>query len=201
VNTDKYVFVGWPLGIDGATPFSIGFTVGYGCGAAFEEFISEFDDTESFRRSIELKLGTVSVIIAQTLEGVRKSCCPECIPYQVNRRNMLFQSIRSVAVQERNGVDVAEAWRILDTYVASQPEDIKRAAVTLKRRSKVDSMLRSAVARVIHRFPGWEYLAHLRGGHIFHGRRHHFQNMEQCGQVAPQLIARVAGLGGFRCPS
>jgi hypothetical protein len=196
VNTDKYVFVGWPLGIDGATPRSIGFTLEFNNGEAFKEFLAEFEETASFRQSIDLELATVSVSLAQTLEGVRRSCSPECIPYQVNRRNMLIQSIESVAIHERNGADVAEAWRILDTYIAGQPEDIKRAAVTQKRRSKVHSMLRNPVGRLIHCLPGWEYLARLRGGYVFRGARHHFQNMEQCGQVAPQLIARVAGPEG-----
>jgi len=193
VNADNYVFVGWPLSIDGATPSSIGFTLGYGYGAAFKEFIGEFEDTASFQRSIDFELGTVSVSVAQTLEGVRKSCRPECIPYQVNRRNMLFQSIHGIAVQERNGADVAEAWRTLDAYIANQPEEIKRAAVNQKRRSKVRSLLRSVVAQAIHGLPGWEYLAQARGRLVFHGARHHFQNMEQCGQVAPGLIAKVAG--------
>jgi glycosyltransferase involved in cell wall biosynthesis len=195
VNTDNYVFVGWPLGIDGATPFSIGMTLGYGYGAPSREFFAEFGETASFRKAIDLELPTVPVCVAQTLEEVRKSCSPECIPYQVNRLNMLFQSIVGVAIQERNGADATEAWRILDTYIANQPEDIKHAAVNQKRRSKLNSMLRSAVARPIHWLPGWEHLAQLRGRHVFHGAHHHFQNMEQCGQVAPGLIAKVAGLG------
>jgi hypothetical protein len=53
-------------------------------------------------------------------------------------------------------------------------------------------MLRSPVARIIHRLPGWEYVFRIRGQNVFRGARYKFQNMEQCGQVAPQLITRVA---------
>jgi hypothetical protein len=191
LNTDKYVFVGWPLGINGATPQSIGFTLEFNKGEAFKEFLGEFEET-GFRKMIDLELATVSVSVAQTLEMVKRSCSPGCIPYQVNRWNMLRQSIKSLAVNERNGADVAEAWRILDRYIASQPEDVKRTAVMQKRHSRFRGMLRRPVVRMIHSFPGWEYLSRLRGQNVFHGARYSFQNMEQCGQVAPQLIARVA---------
>jgi hypothetical protein len=196
LNTEQYVFVGWPLGIDGATPRSIGFTLGFNSGRAFQEFLAEFEETESFRRAIDLDLATVSVSVAQTLEGVRKSCGAGTIPYEVNRRNMLLQSIESVATHERNGADVADAWRILEAYIATQPEDIKRAAFMQKRNFKVRSMLQSALARMIHCLPGWEYLTRLRGGYVFDGSRQHFRNMEECGQIAPQLIAWVAARGG-----
>jgi len=192
LNTDKYVFVGWPLGINGDTPRSIGVSLEFNHGEAFKEFLKEFEETASFQQLIDLELATDSVSVAQTLEGVRRSCSPECIPYQVNQWNMLCQSIKSVAVHERNGADVAEAWRILDRYIASQPEDVKRAAVVLKRRSRLRFMLRSPVARIIHSLPVWEHVLRLRGQHVFRGARYNFQDMEQCGQVAPQLIARVA---------
>jgi hypothetical protein len=192
LNTDKYVFVGWPLGINGDTPRSIGVSLEFNNGEAFKEFLKEFEETASFRQLIDLELATDSVSVAQTLEGVKRSCSPECIPYQVNRWNMLCQSIKSVAVHERNGADVTEAWRILDTYIAGQPEDVKRAAVIQKKRFRFKFMLRSPVARIIHCLPGWEYVFRLRGQNVFHGARYNFQNMEQCGQVAPQLIARVA---------
>jgi hypothetical protein len=191
LNTDRYVFVGWPLGINGYTPRSIGVTLEFNSGEAFKEFLGEFEET-GFRRTIDLNLATVPVSVAQTLEVVKSNCPHECIPYQVNRWNMLRQSIKSVAVHERNGADVGEAWRILDTYIAGQPEDIKRAAVIQKRRSRFKFMLRGPVARIIHCLPGWEHVFRLRGQDVFHGARYNFQNMEQCGQVAPQLIARVA---------
>jgi len=192
LNTDQYVFTGWPLGIDGATSRSIGFTLGFNNGEAFREFLAEFEETASFRKAIDLQLATTSVCIAQTLEEVRKSCDPTSIPYHVNRQSVLYQSIESVAAHERNGADVAEAWRILDAYLASQPEDIQRAALTHKRKFQARSLLRGAIGELIHSFPGWEYLARLRGGHIFHGARQHFRNMEECGRIAPQLIATVA---------
>jgi hypothetical protein len=193
VNTDKYVFVGWPLGVNGATPWSIGFALGFNSGRAFKEFLAEFEETASFQRLISLDLPTVSVSVAQSLENVRRSFYSERIPHQVNQWNMLCQSIESVAAYQQNGANVAEAWRILDEYIARQPEDIRRAAVAERRRSKVYSMLRSPVARLIHCLPGWEYLARLRGPYVFRGARHHFQNMEQCGQAAPRLIAALAG--------
>jgi glycosyltransferase involved in cell wall biosynthesis len=193
VNTDKYAFVGWPLGIDGATPRSIGRVAAFNNGEAFKEFLAEFEETASFRQSTDLDLATVSVFTAQTLENVRRSFYSERIPYHVNRRNMLCQSIESVATYERNGANVAESWRTLDEYIARQPEDIRRAAVVQKRRSKVRSTLLSPIARMIHCLGGVEYLERLRGQHVFPGARHHFQNMGQCGEVAPQLIASVAG--------
>lgn len=196
LNTDQYVFLGWPLGIDGATPQSIGFTLEFNHGEAFQEFSAEFEEAASFRQSIDLDLATGSVSIAQTLEGVRRSCSPACIPYQVNRRSMLSQSIASVAAQERNGADVGEAWRILDAYIARQPEEIKRAAAIQRRNGRVHSMLRHAMARIIHSFPGWEYLARLRGKPVFHGASQHFHNMEECGRIAPDLIASIAGRKG-----
>jgi len=191
LNTDRYVFVRWPLEINGNTPRSIGVSLEFNNGAAFKEFLGEFDET-GFLKMIDLNLATISVSVAQTLEVVKSNCTHECVPYQVNRWNMLRQSIESVAVHERNGADVGEAWRILDTYIARQPEGFRRAAVIQKRRSRFKFMLRSPVARIIHRLPGWEYVFRIRGQNVFRGARYKFQNMEQCGQVAPQLITRVA---------
>jgi len=196
LNTDQYVFIGWPLGIDGATSRSIGFTLGFNSGEAFKEFLAEFGETASFRQAVDLQLATTSVCIAQTLEEVRKNCGPASFPYQINRQSMLIQSIENVSIHESNGADVAEAWRILDAYLAGQPEDVKRAALTHKRNFKARSRLRGAVAEVIHSLPGWEYLARLRGGHIFPGARQHFRNMEECGRIAEQLIATIAGRQG-----
>ena len=193
VHTHKYAFIGWPLGIDGSTPRSIGVTLGYGYVEAFKEFLAEFDAAADFRKSIDLQLGTVSVCVAQTLEGVRKSCRPECIPYRVNRRNMRLQSIASVATQERNGIDMRDAWRILDSYIARQPDGLKREAIAQKRKFKVYSVLRHAVAQLLNRLPGWQFLGRLRGRHIFHGAGQDFGNMQECGRIAPQLIARLAG--------
>ena len=193
-NTDQYVFIGWPLAIEGATPLSIGITLGYGYLNAYKEFFDEFEATAYFRKLIDLQLGTVSVCVAQTLAAVKMSCSPECIPYDIDRRNMLLQSIRSVAAQERCGADVAEAWRILDAYIARQPEEVRRTAITQKRRSRLHAVLRSCAAQIIPWLPGWEYLAQFRGRRLFPGARHGFQNMEQCGLVAPQLIRRVARL-------
>jgi glycosyltransferase involved in cell wall biosynthesis len=195
-NTDRYVFVGWPLGIDGGTPRSIGFVLAVNNGEAFREFLAEFEEAASFQELIDLDITTVAVITAQTLENVKKRFYSERIPYQVNLRNMLWQSIESVAVYERNGANVGEEWRILEEYIARQPEDIRRAAVAQRKRSRVHTMLRSPVERLMHCFRGWEYLDRLRGRFFFHGARHHFQNMEQCGEVAPQLIAKVAGAKG-----
>jgi len=193
LNTERYVYIGWPLGIDGATPRSIGFTLHFNKGEAFNEFLAEFDEAASFRQAIDLQLATTSVCIAQTLEEVIRGCGLASIPYKVNRQNVLLQSIDGVARHERNGADVSEAWRILDAYIARQPDDIKLAASRQKRNARTHSRLRHAVARMIHSLPGWEYLARLRGGYVFHGARQHFGNMEECGRIAPQLIASVSG--------
>jgi hypothetical protein len=197
LNTEQFVFIGWPLGIDGATSRSIGFTLQFNIGKAFKEFLEEFDAEASFRQSIDLQLATISVCIAQTLEEVRRSCGLASVPYHVNRLNVLLQSIDSVAAHERNGADVAEAWRILDAYIAKQPEEVKRAAIRQKKNARMHSMIRHAVGRIIHSLPAWEYLARLRGGHLFDGARQHFRNMEECGQIAPQLIASIAGQRDF----
>jgi hypothetical protein len=193
LNTEQFVFVGWPLGIDGATSRSIGFTLQFDTGEAFKEFLAEFDAAASFRQSVDLQLTTIPVCIAQTLEGVRKSSAPASLPYQVNRQSVLFQSIDSVTAHELNGANVAEAWRILDAYIAHQPAAVQLAASRQKRNSRRHFLLRHTVGRIIHSLPGWEYLARLRGGYIFHGTRQHFRNMEECGLIAPQLIASIAG--------
>ena len=57
LNTERYVYIGWPLGIDGATPRSIGFALHFNKGEAFNEFLAEFDEAASFRQAIDLKLG------------------------------------------------------------------------------------------------------------------------------------------------
>jgi glycosyltransferase involved in cell wall biosynthesis len=193
LNTDKYVFVGWPLAIDGGTSRSIGYAAMLKNAHAYQEFLAEFKEPESFRRLIDLELETLPVVLAQTLENLRSRFYSERIPYQVNRRNMLCQSIESVATYERYGANVAEEWRILDEFLARQPEDIKRAGVAQRRRSKLRSLLLSPVARMLHRLPGWEHLERLRGQYIYRGDYYGFHNMEQCGEVAPRLIAKVAG--------
>lgn len=99
-------------------------------------------------------------------------------------------------MSERNGVSVAEEWRILDEFIARQPEDIRRLAVAQKRRSKIYSMLLTPVARMIRGLPGWDYLERIRGQYVFPGGRYGFQNMQQCGEVAPRLIAGVADTKG-----
>lgn len=191
VNTDEYVFLGWPLGIDGGTPRSIGYALDFGRTEAFKEYLAEFEETASFRQIFDLDVMTVPMIVALTIENVRRSFYSERIPYRVNNRNLLCQSIESVAMSERNGVNVAEEWRILDEFIARQPEDIRRAAVAQRRRCKIYSMLLTPVARVIRGLPGWDYLERLRGQYVFPGGRYGFQNMQQCGEVAPRLIARV----------
>jgi hypothetical protein len=194
VNTDKYVYVGWPLGIDGGTPRSIGYAATLKNIEAFQEFLAEFEDPESFRQLIDLDLATIPVLTAQTLENVRRRFYSERIPFAVNKRNMLCQSIESVATFERNGANAAEEWRILEEFMARQPEDIRRAGVVQRRRSKARSLLLSPLARMIRALPGWDYLERLRGQYIFRGDRHSFHNMEECAEVAPRLIATVADL-------
>jgi hypothetical protein len=196
VNTNEYVYVGWPLVIDGGTPRSIGNVQAFDRGEAFKEFLAEFEETASFRQLFDLDIMTVPVMVAQTIENVRRRFYSERIPYRVNKRNTLCQSIESVATSERNGVNVAEEWRILNEFIARQPEEIRRAAVGQRRRSKVYSRLLSPVARMIRGLPGWDYLERLRGEYVFPGARYGFQNIEQCGEVAPRLIAGVADLKG-----
>jgi len=193
LNTDKYVFVGWPMAIDGGTSRSIGYSAMLKNAYAFQEFLAEFRETTSFQQLIGLDLVTVPVLTAQTLENVRSRFYSGRFPYQVNRRNMLCQSIESVATYERYGANATEEWRILDEFLARQPEDIKRAAVAQRRRSKMRSLLLTPMFRMLHNLPGWEYLERLRGQYIYRGGYHCFQNMEQCGEVAPRLIAKVAG--------
>jgi hypothetical protein len=193
LNTDKYVFVGWPMAIDGGTSRSIGYAAMLKNAHAFQEFLAEFRETTSFRKLIDLDLVTVPVLLAQTLENVRSRFYSERFPYQVNTRKMLCQTIESVATYERYGANATEEWRILDEFLARQPEDIKRAAVAQRRRSKLRSLLLTPVGRMLHSLPRWEYLERLRGQYIYRGDYHCFQNMEQCGEVAPRLITKVAG--------
>jgi len=199
VNTDKYVFVGWPLMIDGVTSRSIGVGGVINDGDAFKEFLKEFEETESFRRLVDLDLTTAGVCVAQSIENVRRAFYSEQIPFQLNKRNMLCQSIETVARYETNGVDTRAAWRMIDDYIARQDEDIKRAAAIQKRRSKLHSKLLTPVKRMIRQMPGAQYLerlsGRLKGGYVFHGTRYGFQNLQQCGEMAPQLIASVADRG------
>ena len=193
VNTDKYVFVGRPLVINGTTPWSIGAAQMINDGDASKEFFKEFEETESFRRLVDLDLTTATVCAAQSLENVRRAFYSEQIPYQLNERNMLCQSIETVARYERNGADTRAAWRVIDDYIARRDEDFRRAAAVQKRRSKLHSKLLTPVWRMVRRMPGAEYFerltGRLRGEYLFHGTRFGFENLEQCGQMAPQLIA------------
>jgi hypothetical protein len=142
---------------------------------------------------VDLDLVTLPVLIAQSLENVRSRFYSERIPYQVNGRNVVCQSIESVATYERYGADAAEEWRVLDEFLARQPEDVRRAGIAQKRRSKLRSLLVTPVAQMLHNFPVWISLERLRGQYIYRGDHHGFQNLEQCGEVAPRLIAKVAG--------
>jgi len=192
LNTDKYVFVGWPLGIDGGTSRSIGYAATLKDSQAFQEYMAEFKETASFRQSIDLDLATTPVLIAQSLENVRRSFYSKRFPYQVNRRNLLCQSIKSVANFERYGANVAEEWRILDEFMARQPEEVRRAGVAQRRRSKIRALLLTPVFRMLESLLGWEFLERLRGQYIFRGDQHCFQNIEQCAEVVPRLIAKLA---------
>lgn len=196
VNTDKYVFVGWPLMIGGVTPQSIGAAGLFNDGEAVKEFFKEFEETESFRRLVDLDLTTAGVCVAQSIENVRRAFYSEQIPFQLNKRNMLCQSIETVAKYETNGADTRAAWRIIDEYIARQDEDIKRAAAKQKRRSKLHSKLLTPLWRMTRRMPGAQYserlMGRLKGEHVFHGTRYGFQNLQQCGEMAPQLIASIA---------
>jgi len=197
LNTDKYVFVGWPLGIDGGTNRSIGYAAMLKNAHAFQEFLAEFKDSASFRRLIDLDLVTIPVLTAQSLENVRSRFYSERFPYPPSKQNILCQSIESVSTYERYGANVREEWRILDDFLARQPEGIKRAGMTQRRLSKLRSLLATPVARMLHNLPGWVYLERLRGQYIFRGDRHGFQNLEQCGEAAPRLIAKVAEATGY----
>jgi hypothetical protein len=196
VNTDKYAFVGWPLVIDGTTPQSIGAATVINDGEAAKEYFKEFEETESFRRLVDLDLRTAVVYAAQSIENVKRAFYSEQIPFQLNKRNLLCQSIETVATYETNGVDSRAAWRIIDDYIARQDESIKRAAAKQKRRSKLQSKLLTPVKRMIRQMPGAQYLERLsrrfKGEYVFHGTRYGFQNLQQCGEMAPQLIASVA---------
>jgi len=196
VNTDKYVFLHWPLMIAGTTPRSIGAAALFNDGDAFKEFMNEFDETESFRQPIGLDLRTAVVCGAQSIENVKRAFYSEQIPFVLNRLNMLCESIETVARYERNGADTRALWRIIDDYIAGQDENFKRAAAVRKRRSKLHSKLLTPVWRIFRRMPGGQYLerltSRLRGEYLFHGTRYGFQNLEQCGELAPQLIASLA---------
>jgi glycosyltransferase involved in cell wall biosynthesis len=196
VNTDKYVFVRWPLMINGTTPRSIGAAALFNDGDAFKEFMNEFDETESFRQPIGLDLRTAVVCAAQSIENVKRAFYSEQIPFVLNRLNMLCESIETVARYERNGADTRALWRIIDDYIAGQDENFKRAAAVQKRRSKLHSKLLTPVSRIFRRMPGGQYLerlaSRLRGEYLFQGSRYGFQNLEQCGELAPQLIASFA---------
>lgn len=196
VNTDKYVFLHWPLMVAGTTPRSIGAAALYNDGDANREFFKEFEETESFRRLVALDLTTAVVIAAQSIENVKRTFYSEQIPFQLNNLHMLCESIETVARYERNGVDARALWRIIDEYIARQDEDFKRAAAAQKRRSKLHSKLLTPVWRIIRRMPGSQYwerlISRLRGEYVFHGTHYGFQNLEQCGEMAPQLIASFA---------
>jgi glycosyltransferase involved in cell wall biosynthesis len=196
VNTDRYVFLHWPLVIAGTTPRSIGAAALFNDGDAFKEFINEFDETESFRQPIGLDLRTAVVCAAQSIENVKRAFYSEQIPFVLNRLNMLCESIETVARYERNGADTRALWRIIDDYIAGQDENFKRAAAVRKRRSKLHSKLLTPVWRIFRRMPGGQYLerltSRLRGEYLFHGTRYGFENLEQCGELAPQLIASLA---------
>lgn len=69
--------------IEGVTQVRIGAAGVINDGDAFKEFLKEFEETESFRRLVDLDLTTAVVCAAQSIENVRRAFYSEQIRFQL----------------------------------------------------------------------------------------------------------------------
>lgn len=180
----EYVFLDRPLFINGVFPATIGASLRSNSGMAGKEFISEFKDETSFTKTIGLNIATISVLIAQTLESMRRFY-PD-LP-AINKERLICDSINDLVMRGSRGVDTAEAWRVLEEYTSGQSEGIRKAATRQKTRSRRRVLLRKA-----RNLPFWEHLERFRGNHVFRGTRCGFSSMQECAEVFPKLVRKIA---------
>lgn len=185
-TVEKYLFLDWPLYVDGKFPESIGAVSRFNWGKATEEYLKEFKENLEFTQMVDLDIPTVSVAIAQSLENAKR-LYPNNIRYEINRVRMIRDSINDLMVHESHGTNVKQAWQVLDNYLSRQPSYLRRAAIKQKILSQIVLILKK-----VRNIPFWENLERLRGLHVYRGSKYGFNNIHECGKVAPTLVKRLA---------
>jgi len=184
-QTEDYVFMDWPLYINGVFPQSIGASQRFSGGKASQDFIAEFRERSDVTGVIGLDIHVPAVIIAQTLETMR-GFYPTLL-FSVNQRNLICDIVNDLVVHESNGADVSQDWRTLEVYLSGQPSWLQDVAQRQKIRSKLMLVLKR-----VRRVPFWEYLERLRGIHVFSGDQWGFSNIGECGKFAAETIEKMA---------
>ncbi len=186
-SVKNYVFIDRPLMIHGVTPVSIGASATFDFGKAIKDFFNEFRGATSFTKLLDLDLPTVAVGVAQSLQNA-KNYYPRGIPYTINKKSLICSSIAGLVRLERNGANVSEAWRILEGYLSRQPPELRKIAA----RQRIRAEIHCKMSAIVHRVPGWRYIDQLRGRYVFRGADWSFANLRECGEVAPELVKKVA---------
>lgn len=178
----NYVYIDRPLVIDGKFPESIGASSSFNFGQATKKFLSEFKDT-SFKTLVEPDLPTISVSVAQTLEGMRKFY-PN-LP-QINKKNLLVSSIYYLLLLKSNGADVGGTWQILEEYLSHESKEFRKTINKQKIYFKTRLMIKKFVPVLfLEYFDRW-----WRNSRKYWGKNCGFANLEECGKIAPKLIGR-----------
>jgi hypothetical protein len=181
----EYAFVNAPLVITGIFPESIGATQGFNWGESAKKFFREFKQTADFDQLVELKVPTLTVCIAQTLENVRRYY-PD-FPYTIDKRDVVLSSIRDLMRHESNGADVGEGWRIMDEYLLRQDTALQRQATLRKFRMRIFFAFKR-----LRNTRFWEFLESFRGNVVFRGDQCGFHNLNECGDRAGDLFRGTA---------
>jgi hypothetical protein len=188
-QVQAFAFIDSPLFINGLFPQSIGASQRFNAGKASRDFLAEFSNMESVINLVELKVPSIAVLVAQSLE-VMKRVYPN-LNLQINQEALVCDTINDLMVHESQGTDVRDAWRILENHLSGQPDSIRKMAS----RQRTYSKLRLLVKR-IRRLPFWEHLERVRGIHVFRGKDWGFASIGECGAIAPSLVEHVQRRSG-----
>jgi len=183
-QTEEYIFLDWPLCINGVFPQSIGASQRFSGGKASKDFVAEFKEKNEVSGLIGPDIHVPAVIIAQTLETMRKFY--PTMAYQINQKRLISDIINDLVVHESNGADVGQEWRTLQVYLKNNPV----LSTHMVRRLKIYSRLR-LILKKVRQLPFWEYFEQLRGIHVYSGDRNGFSNIQECGEVAVELISKM----------
>lgn len=183
----EYAFVNAPLAISGIFPESIGATQGFNWGESAKNFFGEFKLTSDFDQLVELKVPTLTVCIAQTLENLRRHY-PD-FPYTIDKRDLVLSSIRDIMRHESNGADVREAWRTMGEYLLRQDITLRRQAALAKLRMRTFFAFKR-----LRNTRFWGFLESFRGNVVFRGDQCGFRNLQECGDRAGDLFRGTASV-------